>query len=166
MMPSPTPAPIHDIAGPFAIPGIPVAYAIAGATLVLALALLGVWLVRGRILARQLTPKERAQQALEALRSSGAGSYEFGVRASDILRSYIRDQYGVDATTRTSIEFLHALRDNPVFDENERASLAAFLEASDLLKFARAEAARDEITQLFDTASRLVSATGEAAVAK
>lgn len=161
MMPSPTPAPIHDIAGPLSLPGIPLPAAIAGATLLLALALLGIWFARGRLLAHQPTPKERAQKALEALRSSEATSYEFGVRASDILRTYIRDQHGVDATTRTSLEFLQELRNNPVFNDNEKASLAAFLESSDLLKYARAEAAQDEISQLFETASRLVAATGE-----
>ena len=76
-----------------------------------------------------------------------------------LLRTYIRDQHGVDALTRTSVEFLEALRENAVFTENEKAALSEFLESVDLLKYARLPAAADDIQALLDTAERFVRGT-------
>ena len=75
---------------------------------------------------------------------------------SNALRAYIRDQYGLDAVTRTSLEFLETLRDNAVFTDNEKAALAEFLEAADLLKYARQSAGAEEIQTLMSIAERLV----------
>jgi hypothetical protein len=159
--PSPTPAPIHDIADDL------VAYLLSqGALPVWLLAALGFlvliavvfWLTRRKRPAAVLTPQQRALAALEELRRQGpeADSYAFGVKISDTLRTYIRDQHGLDAVTRTSVEFLEVLRDNPVFTENEKAALAEFLESVDLLKYARLPAAADDIESLFAIAERLV----------
>ena len=62
-----------------------------------------------------------------------------------LLRTYIRDQHGLDAVTRTSVEFLEVLRDNAAFTHNEKAALSEFLESVDLLKYARLPAAADDI---------------------
>jgi hypothetical protein len=137
------------------MPDFPVALAVGIAGAVLVLGLTALWFFRSRR-AVVPPPRERALRALADLRSQQASAYEFGVRASDILRSYVRDQHGIDATTRTSLEFLEAVRGHSAFDANERASLAAFLEAADLLKFARIEAGGGEIGQLLETATQLV----------
>jgi hypothetical protein len=163
MSEAPTPAPIHDITGPWDLAQVPLPAVVAGAAALLLLALLGVWLFYGRRRAVRLTPREKALQALGTLRGMEATPYEFGVRTSDILRTYVRDAFGLDAVTRTSIEFLESIRDNHVFDANEKASLAAFLEASDLLKYARVEAGSDEIGRLLETATRLVETRKEEA---
>ncbi len=86
-----------------------------------------------------LTARERALAALRELRgeASEADPYGFGVRVSDALRTYIRDQHGLDAVTRTSVEFLEVLRDNAAFTDNEKAAISEFLESVDLLKYAR-----------------------------
>lgn len=157
MMPqAPTPAPIHDITGPWAIPGVPLAWMVGGAVVLILLVLLAIWYFVGRLRRTRLTPRQNAIRALSELRGLQSTPYEFGVRASDILRTYVRDAFGLDAVTRTSLEFLESIRDNVVFDTNEKASLAAFLEASDLLKYARVEAGGEEIGQLLDTAEQLV----------
>jgi hypothetical protein len=157
MMPeAPTPAPIHDITGPWDLTQIPLPVMIAAASALLALALLAVWFFYGRGRRARLTPREKALRALDGLRGAQATPYEFGVRASDILRTYIRDAFGLDAVTRTSIEFLESIRDDSVFDANEKASLAAFLKASDLLKYARVGAEAGEIGRLLDTAAHLI----------
>jgi hypothetical protein len=78
------------------------------------------------------------------------------VKISDALRTYIRDQHGLDALTRTSVEFLEALRENAAFTDNEKAALSEFLESVDLLKYARLPAAADDIQSLLDIAERLV----------
>lgn len=155
---APTPAPIHDIAGPVWF--FPHSYWIivaAAAGLLLLVGLL-VWLTRRPRKARALTARERALAALAELRRQGAEAdpYGFGVKVSDALRTYIRDQHGVDAVTRTSIEFLETLRTNAVFNENEKASIAGFLESVDLLKYARQDAGLEEIHTLLEIAERVV----------
>lgn len=162
MMPTqaPTPAPIHDIAGPVPITSIPLEWTVGGAIGIILLVLLAVWLFSRKKNKRPLTPTERALAALSALKQEGvtSDSYAFGVKASDILRTYIRDEHGLDAVTKTSLEFLDSLRNNDVFNVNEKASLAAFLETIDLLKYARAQAGPEDIERLFETARQLIEA--------
>ena len=78
------------------------------------------------------------------------------MRVSDALRTYIRDQHSLDAVTRTSVEFLEALRDNAAFTNNEKAAISEFLESVDLLKYARQAAAAAEIRILLEIAERVV----------
>jgi len=156
--PQATPAPIHDITGPVWLFPYPVwMVVLIGVGLLVILGLL-VWLVRRKASVRPLTPKQRALVAIESLRAEGgdADPYAFGIKVSDALRTYIRDQYHLDATTRTSVEFLESIRDNMTFNANEKAALAEFLEAVDLLKYARLEAGSAEIRVLLEIADRLV----------
>ncbi len=156
--PQPTPAPIHDIAGPVWLFPYPVWVVVAAALALLALIGLIFWLTRRKRPAALRTPRQRALAALEELRREGpeADSYAFGVKISGALRTYIRDQHGLDALTRTSVEFLEALRENAAFTDNEKAALSEFLESVDLLKYARLPAAADDIQSLLDIAERLV----------
>ncbi len=163
-LPSPTPVPIHDITGPVWVFPYPVwMVAVAAAAVLAALGLL-LWLVFRKRKARPLTPRERALAALAEIRRepSAGDSHVFGIRVSDALRAYVRDQYGLDAVTRTSVEFLEAMRDHVAFTDNERAALSEFLESADLLKYARLEAGSDERQALLDIAGRFVR--GEHAV--
>ncbi len=154
-----TPAPIHDIAGPVWIFPYPVWGVIGAGVLLLVLLGVAVWFLRRKPGPRILTAKQRALNAIAAFRAKGAeaDAYEFGVKVSDALRTYIRDQYGVDAVTRTSVEFLDVIRANAVFSANEKAAISEFLESVDLLKFARQTAGVEEITQLLDIAERVVN---------
>lgn len=155
----PQPAPIHDIVGPVWFLPYPLWMVIVAAILLLGLLALAVWGLR-RLLTRNHvpTPRGRALSVLESLRSSMAGTepYAFGVSVSDAIRAYIREQHGLSATTQTSLEFLESIRDNPVFTANEKAGLSVFLESTDLLKYARAEAGESEMIGLLETAGRLV----------
>ncbi len=161
MMPQATPAPINDITGVLAIPSYSVPLMIGGATAVVVVALLALWFFRMRGRTPQLTAQQKALAALASLSQSPGEAYDFGIRVSDVLRIYIRDAFGMDAVNQTSLEFLSSLRDHRLFDANENASLAAFLEAADLIKFARKDAASDELQMLLETAGRLVNAEGE-----
>jgi hypothetical protein len=157
--PASTPVPINDIVGPvwfFPWP-VWVVVCLAFATiLVLGAIVWGVvWLLKRKA---PPTARERALGVLDALRNtvSGADPYAFGITVSDAIRSYILDQHGLHATTQTSLEFLEEIRANPVFTENEMSGLSVFLEKTDLLKFARAEAGESEMIGLLETAVRLV----------
>jgi hypothetical protein len=118
------------------------------------------WLLT-KLLTRPAVPptnRQKALAALEALRGAiaGADPYAFGVTVSDSIRSYIRAEHSLQATTQTSLEFLNSIRSNPLFSENEKVGLTVFLEKTDLLKFARAEAGEREMLDLLDIAARLV----------
>lgn len=166
--PSPTPAPLNDIVGPVWFWPYPLWMTLlAGVVALLILAGL-VWLLK-KLLTRKavpLTNRQKALAALEVLRSgiAGADPYAFGVTVSDAIRSYIRAEHHLGATTQTSLEFLNSIRSNPLFTDNEKSGLTVFLEKTDLLKFARAEAGEREMLDLLDIAARLVR--GEAQSAK
>ena len=158
--PSPTPAPLNDIVGPVWFWPYPLWMTIAaGVALLLILAGI-VWLLKKLLVRKptQLTNRQKALAALEALRSgiSGADPYAFGVTVSDSIRTYIRAEHRLGATTQTSLEFLNSIRGNALFTDNEKAGLTVFLEKTDLLKFARAEAGEREMLDLLDIAARLV----------
>ena len=158
--PSPTPAPLNDIVGPVWFWPYPLWMTlVAGFVLLLILAGF-VWLLK-KLLTRKAVPitnRQKALAALEALRSgiAGADPYAFGVTVSGSIRSYIRAEHRLGATTQTSLEFLNSIRGNPLFTDNEKAGLTVFLEKTDLLKFARAEAGEREMLDLLDIAARLV----------
>lgn len=153
------PAPIHDIVGPVWFLPWPLWVVIAVAAAALVLLGLAAWAIRSWLSRkRPPTNKQRALAALDALRANMAGTepYAFGVAVSDAIRTYIHAQHGLHATTQTSLEFLDAIRDNPVFTANEKSGLAVFLENTDLLKYARIEAGESERIGLLETAARLV----------
>lgn len=153
---APTPAPLHDIVGPIPATGWPLGLALAVAAGVVVAGLVLLALFRPQRKSPPISPRQRALAALAALRARELEPYDFGVQASDILREFVRDEHGLDATTRTSLEFLEALQNHPIFDLDERAALAGFLEAADLLKFARAGAAQQDMQRMLETAERLV----------
>lgn len=158
--PSPTPAPLNDIAGPVWFWPYPL-WMTVSAGIVLLLVLAGLVWVFKKLLARKVAPptnRQKALAALEALRGSlaGADPYAFGVTVSDAIRGYIRAEHRLGATTQTSLEFLNSIRANPLFSDNEKAGLGVFLEKTDLLKFARAEAGEHDLLDLLDIAARLV----------
>jgi hypothetical protein len=158
--PSPTPAPLNDIVGPVWFWPYPLWMTlVAGFVLLLILAGI-VWLLK-KLLTRKAVPLTNRQKALAALEASrsgiaGADPYAFGVTVSDSIRNYIRAEHRLGATTQTSLEFLNSIRGNPLFTDNEKAGLTVFLEKTDLLKFARAEAGEREMLDLLDIAARLV----------
>jgi hypothetical protein len=166
--PSPTPAPLNDIVGPVWFWPYPLWMTLVAGFVALFILAGLVWLLK-KLLTRKavpLTNRQKALAALEALRSgiAGADPYAFGVTVSDAIRSYIRAEHRLGATTQTSLEFLNSIRSNPLFTDNEKSGLTVFLEKTDLLKFARAEAGEREMLDLLDIAARLVR--GEAQSAK
>ncbi len=159
---APTPAPINDIVGPvdfFPWPAWVVLLVLGGSFHVLVVVGSLIW-AAVYLLMKKKTPtaRERALAALDTLRTTiaGADPHAFGITVSDAIRNYIHDQHSLQATTQTSLEFLESIRSNPVFTDNEKAGLSVFLEKTDLLKYARAEAGESEMIGLLEIAGRLV----------
>lgn len=158
-VPAATPVPIHDISGPIAFFPYPIWMVVVVALAVLGFVALLVWLfVLRRKPAMPLTPAAKALAALARLQASVETSdpYPFSIEVSDVLRAYLRDEYGLSATTQTSREFLETVSTRNVFNVEEREALAGFLEKSDLIKFARLHATTADCSALLEQADKLV----------
>ena len=95
-----------------------------------------------------------------------ATAREFGIAASEVIRSYIEKRFDVIATQRTTEEFLQTL----LHGSNEtlvrhRSALAEFLHQCDLVKFAGASLALTDMETLFQSARSFVLETGAPPVA-
>lgn len=156
--PAPTPAPIHDLAEVVWFSPYPLWMWIGGGVLLVALLAWVIWwLFIRRRPEKLLTPRQRALASLVVLQGEAALTpYDFGIRVSDILRTYIDEAFGIRAVTATSIEFLESIRQNPRFNADERQALREFLEQVDLLKFARVEAGGEEKARLLTSAEAVV----------
>jgi len=118
------------------------------------------WLIT-RKRQKPVPPKLPRQRALEALDSieqlvDQLDPYEFSIRVSDILRSYVTEQYGLPVTRQTSVEFLERLARNPQFSGDDKTLLEDFLNRCDLIKFARYDATPADSKLLLDEAVRFV----------
>src|SRR5678810_761860 len=153
---------IRDIAPPvdvFPWPPWMVALAVVAAVVVLGLA---TWLIvhaiRRRPGAPPLTPRATAIRDLENLRAqvTRLAPYEFSVRVSNVLRTYVGAQYGMRATRQTSPEFLASISHAVQFSDADRELLARFLEKSDLIKFAHIDATEEDSSELLSNAIAFV----------
>lgn len=157
---SPVPE-IRDIAPPVEIP-LPLWIVVAAVLGALAALGLIAWLLRRWLQRRPPAPpplpREIALRELAAAREQldRLDPHAFSILVSDILRAYLTAQYSLPATQQTSPEFLASVKDSPRFTGSEKQLLAAFLEKSDLVKFARVEATREDSAQLLEQAFALV----------
>lgn len=151
---------LHDIAPPVDY-WILNPWVVAGiVTAALLLVAIAAWLIRRwrRRPARVLTPRERALERLQVI-SAEAGTADphvFSIQVSDILRSYVTEQFHVPLTRQTSIEFLNAVAGASTFSADEQALLGDFLNRCDLIKFANVEATHADSRALLEEANRFV----------
>lgn len=103
-------------------------------------------------------PREIALEELERLSAAidTMNPYQFSIRASDILRRYVTNQYALPVTRQTSLEFLTTLAKSSAFSADEKSLLENFLNRCDLIKFARYEATSEDSRLLLDEATRFV----------
>lgn len=153
------PSLLHDIAPPVPFSLYPIWMILLTIFFgIVGLILLLTWRGKLSILSRKdkSTPGEAALKSLRVLHSTVLSPHDFGVEVSAILRRYIQDEYGVSATTQTSMEFLASIQDSSIFSSEEKVMLGKFLGMADLLKFSRAEAKQEETTALLLQAEQLV----------
>jgi hypothetical protein len=106
-----------------------------------------------------LSPHEIAMHALQQLREENPVVEEFYTRLSDIVRRYLENQMGLRAPERTTEEFLHEMSRDHALSEEHKELLAAFLEESDLVKFARFRPGDDDKQRVFAAAEKFVGDT-------
>jgi hypothetical protein len=160
---------IRDIRGPKAVSGSWVVPAVLAGALVVALCGWALWHRRQRVAPRRiLTLSEQTLERLEATKPLmlPATAREFGIAASEVIRSYIEKRFEVIATQRTTEEFLQTLLQS----SNEalarhRSLLAEFLQQCDFVKFAGTSLAITDMESLFQSARGFVLQTSEPSVA-
>jgi hypothetical protein len=153
-------ADIHEIAPPVDYSLVPPWVIVAG--IILTLVLLGLigWWIRKRFLRPkpEPSPRERALQNLDRIggEMESLTPYQFSIRVSDILRSYVTEQYALPVTRQTSVEFLGTIAKASPFSEDEKSLLEDFLNRCDLIKFARYDATIEDSRLLLEEATRFV----------
>ena len=103
-------------------------------------------------------PREVARRRLKGVKSrifSDSG-YNVSIEVSDILRSFIEQQFGIRAVRQTTIEFLSEASQNSHFDLAQQERLRQFLVACDAIKFARVAVGPADSEVLFEQASVFV----------
>jgi hypothetical protein len=155
---SKAPEEIEDIRAPIA--GSPALGVVILLAILLALAVLAyfVWPNPKPNLLRPPLPKETAKRRLEKAKTRIAtdSSYDFSVEVSDILRSFIEQQFGIKAIRQTTIEFLSEASQTSHFDLAHQERLKHFLVTCDAIKFARVAAGKEDSEALFEQASAFV----------
>jgi Domain of unknown function (DUF4381) len=156
---------IRDIRGPKAVPGSWLLAALLGALLLLAVAAIVIWRLRRRVhRVRTLTLAEQTLQRLDAIRPLmlPASAREFGIAASEIVRTYIEKRFAVVATQRTTEEFLQSLLQNSHDSlTSHRPLLADFLQQCDFVKFAGVSLTSQDMESLFKSARKFVLETSQ-----
>jgi len=156
---------IRDIRGPKAVPGSWLLAALLGGALLLAVAVIVIWRLRRRVhRARTLSLAEQTLQRLEAIRPLmlPASAREFGIAASEIVRTYIEKRFAVVATQRTTEEFLQSLLQNSHDSlTSHRPLLADFLQRCDFVKFAGVSLTSQDMESLFKSARKFVLETSQ-----
>ncbi len=106
-----------------------------------------------------LPPHLKAIQAIQSLQDSNADVVTFYTTLSNIVRTYIEEQFKIAATGQTTREFLIAEKENPRFEHQDRQALADFLVAADLVKFAKFEPNESIWDEAIQRATEFVSKT-------
>ena len=150
----------HEIAPPVDYSFVPTWAIFLASFIGLCVVGLIVWLFKRKRESKQppKLPREIALEELDLIAGEleTTNPYLFSIRASDILRRYVTNQYALPVTRQTSVEFLTALAKSSPFSENEKSLLEDFLNRCDLIKFARYEATSTDSRLLLEEATRFV----------
>ncbi len=106
-----------------------------------------------------IPPPVRARQRLEQALQLLADPRLFCIAVSDALRVYLEERFELRAPERTTEEFLVDLQTATHLNDAQKRSLADFLERCDLVKFARFEPTESALSELHESALRLVDET-------
>jgi hypothetical protein len=124
---------------------------------------LWLWKQRRRLTAIEivapLSAYELAIHSLQQLREDNPPVEEYYTRLSDIVRHYLEGQLGLRAPERTTEEFLYEMSHDRALSTEHKELLGAFLQESDLVKFARFRPGEEDKKRAFEAAERFVEET-------
>ena len=161
VLPKKIPADIRDVKGPLHY--FEINWFLVSAILLVLLFITGVilYVFRKRPAPIKL-PHETALEELEAargnfMRNSDLKEYYSGI--SDCIRRYIERTFKLKAPEMTTEEFLGSLRESTVLSPDQKDLLKAFLNACDLVKFAKYTPARPEMESVLAAAKKFIEET-------
>lgn len=102
-----------------------------------------------------LRQAEALLQELRAVPASHTAKSYF-IALTDAVRFHLEENYGVDALTQTSEEFLADIRDSDILDESMSSELTAFLQICDAVKFGKYNPSEEEATQALAIAQEMM----------
>ncbi len=148
---------IEDIRPPLPAPPSLTIVILLAALLLLAIIAYFLW-PNAKAISVPPIPKELARKRLQTAREkiATASSYDFGIEVSDILRSFIEQQFGIKAVRQTTSEFLNEASHTTHFDLGRRERLRQFLLTCDAIKFAHINIGPTENETLYEQASAFV----------
>lgn len=115
---------------------------------------------RKNALKRILTPAEWALQELGLLKPQEYQKKEefkkFYFAITKIMKAYIKKEYNLDLTEKTDDEMIAYLQERSIIDKNFIANLKTVLESSLLIKFANAQALREQAEKDLSTLISLI----------
>ncbi len=109
-------------------------------------------------------PHEIALEEIEAASkqfASGGAVKDYYIRISDAVRRYIERAFSLKAPEMTTQEFLTSLSGSSKLQPAHKDLLAIFMEACDLVKFAKYKPARSDIDGVFNTAKKFIEESKE-----
>ena len=104
-------------------------------------------------------PHETALEELEAIRAQylqGGGVKEFYVGVSDCVRRYIEHAFKLKAPEMTTEEFLGSLKESPALSMDQKDLLKGFMNACDMVKFAKYSPSSMEADSVYVTAKDFI----------
>ncbi len=105
------------------------------------------------------TPYELAIRAIQQLREENPPVEEFYTGLSDIVRRYLEGRFHLRAPERTTEEFLYEVSRNNTLAQEHKDLLGAFLQESDLVKFARHHPEQADRQRALEAAEKFVRDT-------
>ena len=157
---SPALSDIRDIKGPFGF--FEINWWLVGALIIFMSVLTLFVIKKASAPAPERLPHETALEELETARNDllkGGGVKEFYVGVSDCVRRYIERAFMLKAPEMTTEEFLNSLKDARELAAEQKGLLKEFLNACDLVKFAKYAPSKTEIESVYDTAKSFVEET-------
>ena len=136
---------IHEIRGPVGIPGEWLwLWITLGVVVLLAGILWAMYFFMSRKRAPVAPPKPAWERALDAIAGIEKAGYvqkglikEYYSELSGVVRWYIEERFDVRAPEMTTEEFIHAVRFSDRLTNDQQGFLRDFLNASDMVKFAK-----------------------------
>ena len=154
------PGDIRDVKGPFGYFEINW-WLVSGLAVFLTVLLVVILKITRRPVPERL-PHETALEELEAAKGDYAKTgdvKEFYVGASDCVRRYIERVFKLKAPEMTTEEFLNSLKDAGALTQEEKSLLREFLNACDLVKFAKYAPTKPEMESIYQTAKSFIEET-------
>ena len=157
------PADIKDVKGPLFY--FEINWLMVSASLIILIIITGAIIYRFRKRPAPVKlPHETALEELEAARGNflkNSDVKEYYALISDCVRRYIERSFKLKAPEMTTEEFLGSLREATVLSPDQKDLLREFLNACDLVKFAKYTPPRPEMESVFVAARKFIEETKE-----